>query len=215
MVDAMVNCRSRHRRRMSCEVVKTSSIATRAMPMRRPISCVSLAQRAAAQTPRTRRTQMAAVEQGDREQIHQADRDREPRGEAEQLPKADFGHLSSHLGGADHAGNLVGRFPPGENADDIGPGRLDDEPFLLARPRARSAAGRRLDLDVRWSADEARPRWPMRRLPNDALSRPAVIVGVAVNQRRGPGVRRRSASAGPCSSTSIPEALQSCRSGSR
>src|SRR5271166_2500157 len=67
-----------------------------------------LAQWAPAQALKGVKREVAAVEQRHWQQVHQTDRDRKPRGETEELPKADFRHFSSHLRRADQSGHLIG-----------------------------------------------------------------------------------------------------------
>ena len=103
----------------------------------------ALGQRPAANRLDSIEQKVTAIEQRDREQVQQADRDRQHRGQMDKRGEARARHLAGHLGDADRTAELIGRFPSGEHAADIGQRALDDEPGLL---RAAADGRQRPDL---------------------------------------------------------------------
>src|SRR5690242_16200183 len=74
---------------------------------------------------------VTAVEHGNREQIEQADRYRQHRGQVNKGDEAGRGHLAGNLGDADRPAELVGRLAAGENPTDVRQRAVDQEPGFL------------------------------------------------------------------------------------
>src|SRR4051794_21764200 len=109
----------------------------------------ALAQRPAAHGLDGVEQQVAAVEKRDREQVDEADRDREHRHEADEPAEApQMRHLPRNLGDPDRARELIGRFPPDDELADVVEGALHHVPGLLdARPqRAERPVGDGLEV---------------------------------------------------------------------
>ena len=158
----------------------SSASATIARPMRKPTSWA----RSDSGRPRERlddvEQKVTAIEQRNRKQIEQPDRDRQHRGEMDQRHEARGRHLARHLGDADRAAELVGRFAAGDDAADIGRACARSRTMSLRTPSR--TAGERIDrLNLRSSGAHRRlmPSTPMRcTLPK--LSLTSFSAGVAL-----------------------------------
>ena len=95
----------------------------------------SLRQRPAANRLDRVEQKVTAVEQRHRKQVQQANRDREHGSQVNQRGKADSGDLPRYLGDPQRTADLVGGFPAGEDAADIGERAAHHEAgFLNAEP---------------------------------------------------------------------------------
>ena len=91
---------------------------------------------------------MAAIEERDRKEVQQADRNRQNCGKVEQGPKADLGHRPRHLGDPDRSRQLIGGFCPGHQAFEIAAGPRDDIPGLGSRELNRVDKTIMLDVPI-------------------------------------------------------------------
>src|SRR5262245_55309678 len=74
---------------------------------------------------------MTAIEHRYREQVQEANTDREHGGKIDKGNEADACHLARDLGNSNWAAKLIGRFPSSHHAPQIGKGLRDDEVALF------------------------------------------------------------------------------------
>ena len=100
-----------------------------------------LGQRTAANRLNSIEQKVTAIEQRDREQVQQPDRDRQHGGQVDQGHKASGRHLARNLRDADRPAELVGRFPAGEDTRRCRTASGRPRTRSLARPSRRRASG--------------------------------------------------------------------------
>src|SRR5271168_179716 len=100
---------------------------------------------------------MTSIEQRNREQVQQADRDGDHADEVQPRTKSQFGDLSGYAEDTDRAANLVGRLAPNEHVPNVGKGGFDDEPRFVRSELDRIDRAHGLHPDI---AGLARPRDP-------------------------------------------------------
>src|SRR5262249_28224349 len=77
---------------------------------------------------------MTAIEQRDRKQVEQADRDRQHRRQLQEREHADREDLAGYLGNPDWTADLIGGLAAHEHPADIAQGPFDNIPRLLRSP---------------------------------------------------------------------------------
>ena len=113
---------------MSLNVAKIISIRTIASPTRNPSSWTRSESRLSSYRFYGIEQKVAAIQQGNRKEIKQSDRDREYRRQMHQRHHPYRGYLSRNLSYPDWTTQLIGGFASYDNAAEIAHGALDHEP---------------------------------------------------------------------------------------